>query len=437
MKPIHFILKITLVLIFFSGVTHAQGSLEKQLENMFDDLLGTQLELSPGMHGEHFKPANVAASNTVINTLSNFIGSSVSSFPLSSTAAGLTFDFSSGRPVSTSTSFGPIFSERAQTIGSGLFNMGFNFTSINYTKMRGINTEDLRLSFTHQNVGGAAYGDSPNEFDTIDFFMNLDINATIFAFYFTYGIIDQLDFSVAIPFINVHIKTDPFAHINSYTFLTTGSANHHFGYTADSTFILAKRLDGIDDDATGVGDIALRLKYNFLKSSSVDLATVFEYRLASGDEKNFLGSGNDQMKISFIVSRIIGDFAPHLNLSYELKNSDTQRDRLGVFLGYDQKLNEKLTLAIDFLGEFEMGDQIKELTFPDPITATRPDGSYMQTTSPTNLPDYSNDNLLNGAVGFKFSPKQHLMIIGNVFFPLNDGGLRADFIPTLGVEFSF
>ena len=113
--------------------------------------------------------------------------------------------------------------------------------------MRGINTEDLRLSFTHQNVAGDAYGDSPNEFDTIDFFMNLDINATIFAFYFTYGIIDQLDFSVAIPFINVSIKTNPYASINSYTFLTTGSANHHFGYTADSTYILAKNLDGIDD----------------------------------------------------------------------------------------------------------------------------------------------------------------------------------------------
>ena len=68
--------------------------------------------------------------------------------------------------------------------------MGFNFTSINYTQIRGIQTKDLRLTFTHQNVAGPEYGDSDNEFDTIDFFMNLNVNASIFAFYFTYGITD-------------------------------------------------------------------------------------------------------------------------------------------------------------------------------------------------------------------------------------------------------
>ena len=266
--------------------------------------------------------------------------------------------------------------------------------------------------------------------------MNLDVNATIFAFYFTYGITDHIDFAVAVPFVNVSIKADPFAQINSYTFLTNDSANHNFGDSSQAP-ILSKKIDGIDDDATGIGDIALRLKYNFLKGKTIDLATILEYRMASGDEKNFLGSGSDRIKFSLIASRIMGDFAPHLNLSYELRGSDKQRDRLGIFAGYDQKLSEKLTLAFDFLGEFEMGDPIDEFTFPDPITATRPDGSYSQTVAPTNLPNSESDHLLNGAVGLKFNPKKQLMIIGNVFFPLNDGGLRADFIPTLGIEFNF
>lgn len=425
---------LMVVMVLFTTV-NAQ-TLQEQLSNIFNDVLEIQLAGSPGKHGQHFKPANVAASATIINTLNNFIGTSVSSFPLSSTAAGLTFDFSSGRPVSTSTSFGPIFAERAQTIGSGLVNMGFNFTNIQYTKMRGVNTKDLRLAFTHQNVGNDLLGDPFFEFDYIDFYMNMDIRASIFAFYFTYGITDQIDISVAVPFINVGITAKPFAQINSYSYLTTGTAFHQFG--SDTTLpILEKSIEGIDDDATGIGDVAFRLKFNFLKSTTVDLASVLEYRMASGDDKNFLGAGDDRYKISLIASRIMGDFAPHVNLSYEYRSSDQQRDRLGVYLGYDQKITEELTFALDFLGEFEMGSQNKDLTFPGTVVAMRPDSSYSERIEPTNLPNYSSDNLINGAIGIKFNPKKTLMIIANVFFPLNDGGLRSQFIPTLGVEFNF
>jgi len=317
--------------------------------------------------------------------------------------------------------------------------MGFNFTPINYTKIRGIKTEDLRLTFTHDLVSAdGVYGHSENEFDSIDLLMNMDINATIFAFYFTYGILDNLDFGVAVPFINVNMKVNPVAQINSYTFVKNGSANHHFGAEGDGANPdnLTKVLEGIDDDATGIGDIAFRLKYQFLDKSAIDLATIFEYRLSNGEKDDFLGSGDDRMRIALIASKIIGDIAPHINLSYELKNSDTQRDRFGLFIGYDQKITETITLAIDFLGEFEIGDQIKELTFPKERVATGNDGFEIR-HSLTNLPNDDTDHLINGAIGFKFNPRKNLLIITNVFFPLNEGGLRADFIPTIGAEFSF
>lgn len=412
-------------------------SLDDQLSGMFSEILDLSLAGSPGEHGDHFKPANIAASIAVINSLNNFIGTSVSSFPLSSTVAGLTFDFSSGRPVSTSTSLGPIFSERAQTLGSGLINMGFNFTYINYTKIRGINTNDLRLSFSHQDVGTlGVLGDSPNEFDVINFFMNLNVNASIFAFYFSFGVTDNLDVGVAVPVVNVAIKANPLAVIDSYTFVKNDSANHHFGDDAHNP-VLQKRPTAIDDDATGVGDIALRAKYNFLKDKGVDLAALVEYRLATGDATNFLGSGGSRIKLALIASKSFGDFTPHANFAYEIKNSKTQRDRFAAFIGYDQKISESLTLALDFIGEYELGSPIPDQVFPDPVVITRPDGRYTKTVSYTNLHNSSTDNVLNGSLGFKYNPKKSLMIISNVFFPLNEGGLRADFIPTLGVEFSF
>lgn len=426
----------TLFVILVCINTGQTQSLEDQLSGVFTDLLELNLVGSPGQHGEHFKPANVAASATIINSLNNFIGTSVSSFPLSSTVAGLTFDFSSGRPVSTSTSLGPIFSERAQTLGSGLFNIGFNFTYMNFTKIRGLSTDDLRLSFTHQDVGNPGMGDSANEFDYIDMYLNMELNASILAFYFTYGVTDRLDISVAVPLVNVNLKATPQAFMNSYTFVNNDTANHNFG--DDPTHpLLETNPPPIDDDATGIGDIALRAKYNFVSKKDVDLSALLEYRLATGEAADFLGAGQSRLRFLLIASKIIGDFTPHLNLGYEMKNSDKDPDDFEVYLGYDQKISESVTFALDFIGEFEVGSQSEELSFPDPIVVERPDGTYKQRITFTNLPDQSHDNIINGAVGFKVQPKESLMMIANVFFPLNDSGLRADFIPTLGIEFSF
>ncbi len=315
--------------------------------------------------------------------------------------------------------------------------MGFNFTRINYTKIRGIDTKNLLLSFSHQDVGElGVLGDSPNEFDVINFFMNLDVNASIFAFYFSFGVTDNLDLGVAIPMVNVSIKANPLAVVDSYTFVKNDSANHHFGDDAANP-VLQKKPTPIDDDATGVGDIAIRAKYNFLKDKGVDLAALAEYRFATGDGSNFLGSGDSRVKLALIASKSFGDFTPHVNLGYEIKNSKTQRDRFGLFIGYDQKLSESLTLALDFIGEYELGDPIKDQVFPEPVVIQSPDGRFTKKVAYTNLPNSLTDNIINGSLGFKFNPKKSLMIIGNVFFPLNEGGLRADFIPTLGAEFSF
>jgi hypothetical protein len=425
---------IFLCFIVFARIGYSQ-TLESQLRSVFTTLLEDDLQKSPGMHGQHFIPSNVASSTAVIDALTNFIGTSVSSFPLNSTVAGLTFDFSSGRPVSTSTSLGPIFSERAQTMGSGLINFGLNFTYIDFTKMRGVNTNDLRLSFTHQDVGDPGMGDSPNEFDYIDLYMNMDISASILAFYATYGLTDRIDLGVAIPMVNIKIKSDPLAIMNSYTFVHTDSANHFFGGTRDNP-ILSIRPQAIDDDATGIGDIAIRAKFNFLKNSSADLATLAEYRIATGNEENFLGLGNDQISFFLISSKIIGDFAPHFNLGYKINTGSKELNEFLCHFGYDQKLSQHLTLALDFIGEFELGKKDKSLKFPEPIDVVRSDG-YSQTISITNIPNYKHDNIINTSFGFKFKPREEMILLGNIFLPINDGGLRADFIPTLGMDISF
>lgn len=411
-------------------------TLKEQINNMFEEVLN--LKLSPGEHGEHFLPVNVASSRAIINSMNNFIGTSVSAFPLSSSTAGVTFDFSTGKPIPTSTSFGPIYSERAQTLGSNRINLGFNFTYINFSRIRGIPTEDLRLSFTHEDVGEPGMGDSPNEFDTMDFYMNMNLTASVFAVYFTYGITDRFDVGVAIPFTNVQLDSKPLAEINSFTFISNDSANHYFGGTQTEP-VLTKRPTPINDDATGIGDIAIRAKYNFIRDKAIDFSTMLEYRLATGKEDNFLGSGYSTLRATVIGSKILGDFSPHLNLSYWKKFTDLDRDEFEFICGYDQKIAEWFTLVLDVLGRFDLGNQIEDQKFPDEVAIKRTVGSteYVNHVSLTNIPNYTHDNTIDAAFGLKLWLKEALLLSGNVFVPLNNSGLRADVVPTLGMEFNF
>lgn len=440
-----------LAILFCASGVFGQ-SLQDDIENIFNEVLSPEnLFLGEFEHGRHFLPSSVSSSQATINSFGNFISANVSSFPLSSTTAGLTFDFSTGVPVSTTTSLGPIFSERAQTLGSGRLNLGFNFSYLTLNKLRGVNTKDIRFTFTHQDIGGPT-GNNPSgiigddrfgtEFDTIDLFMNLDFNATILAFLATFGITNRLDIGVAVPFVNVAVEGQPVARMNPLTALARqDTATHFWGDPSDPQ--LTFRPTPIKDDATGFGDISIRLKYNFLRGKTIDLAALAEYRPPTGDEEDFLGAGEASYKGQVIISSIIGDFAPHLNLAYEKRGNKFDRDEIEVFAGYDQKVFESLTLAIDFLGEFEIGEEIEELKFPEPITL-QGDSSmfgnwqyFRQEVSITNFPNFKYDHIMNASVGLKFSPKENLLIIGNVFVPLNDGGLRSDVIPTLGFEFNF
>ena len=103
------------------------------------------------IHGNHFVPAAVASNGTVISFLTNSIGSNVANVPVSATSGGSTFSFEGGVPVRTSTSAGPIFGERAQTLGRGRMLAGLARTGANFKTLRGVDLDNLRFTFTHAN----------------------------------------------------------------------------------------------------------------------------------------------------------------------------------------------------------------------------------------------------------------------------------------------
>ena len=55
---------------------------------------------------------------------------------------------------------------------------------------------------------------------------------------------------------------------------------------------------------------------------------------------------------------------------------------------------------------------------------------------PTNLPS-DRDDIVDLSAGFKFTTDFQMNIVTNVLVPLNNGGLRADVLWTLGLEYNF
>lgn len=422
------------------STSDADAQLNQVFGKIFDEFLKTGFARgSPGQHGQHFLKADTVAREELSRALNSLVAGNVSSFPLSATAAGVTFDFSTGLPVSIAKSLGPIFAETATTLGKGKVNLGYNFTYLSLSKFRGLPTRDIRFTFTHEDVGNSGVlGDNVNESDLVDIFLDLDVSASVFAFFATAGVTNNLDIGVAVPVANISLSGNARAVVNSFTFARNDSANHHFGGNNKNP----KLTENVryNESAAGLGDIAVRLKYGFLRGADIDLAALLDVRIPTGNEQNFLGLGKSNVRLSWIMSKKIKDFTPHLNLGYDRRVADLDSDELELALGFDQKIAAGVTFAAEFLGEFDLKRDEAITLFPGAVTIVdqpAPQSRYVRQVDLSNVPDRSNDHALNAALGFRIAPSEHVLLLGNMLVSLNDGGLRSNVAPTLGVAVNF
>ena len=396
---------------------------------------GTGAVPSVQVHGAHFIPAEAEANGSLISFLNQTIARNVASFPLSSTVASQTFVFVDGVPTPTSNSFGPIFAERAQTLGRGRLNAGVNYSRLNFNQLRGIPLDQLELIFVHENsdfpgcnnifqVNCAEYGLPLWEHDVITLDLDLDMQAEVSAFYATFGVTDWLDVGFALPVVSLSMNGHSTATITPADGLP---ALHFFGgSTTDPNYTAEKRTSA---SASGVGDLAARLKAVLVRGEAVDLAVLGEVRLPTGSEEDFLGTGDTNARGLFIASAIYGDFSPHLNIGYGYRGAELDQDVIEVASGFDHRLSESATLALDLLGTFKVGEE--KLAFPEPILI--PSG-YRHVVERTNIPS-RNDDIIDGSVGFKFRAGTGFTFVTNLLVPLNEGGLRSSPTPTLGIEY--
>lgn len=442
-------LVLLLGLFSHSRPTHAQ--LDETLQTVFDQILRENFELSPGPHANHFLPAADIASQALTPALNNLIASNVSSFPLSSTIAGVTFDFSTGQPLSISESQGPIFAEIGETLGRDKLMISTNATYLSLNRLRGMPLDEVSFTFTHEDTGAPGLGDDPNESDVVNVTLGLDVDATIFSFAATYGITSNFDVGIAVPIVTLALRGTARAVVDSYTLFVQdqfgGGARHFFD--GDSQNPVLTDEVAYEETATGLGDIALRFKYRVPVGRALSTAALLDVRLPTGDQNNFLGTGSENIRFLLVGSRRMGSFTPHVNAGYSYRGANYDSDEIELIVGFDQKIGGGLTFALDVLSNIDLqsGEAIR---FYDPAagptTTIRaqspapPLGTGAQAdrvVNVSNIPDRDYDSRVDAAAGFRFAPSDRFQLLGNILVPLQDGGLRSNVVPTLGVSLGF
>lgn len=375
-------------------------------------------------HGNHFIPAADVGNFAVISFITDAIATNASNFPLSSSSSGVTFKFVGGVPVKSSASSGPIFGERAQTLGKGRFLMGANLSGIRFKTLRGAPIDNLTLNFTHEDIGNPGLGDPDFENDVIQLRMSMYVDLLVSSFFVTYGLLDRVDIGVAVPLVHTSFQGRSTAEIIPF-----GTPAFHFfgGTSADPILRASTSTFG---SATGIGDIAARLKINLANSETFGMALLGDARFATGNEKQLLGAGNASFRAIGAISSRFGTFSPHLNAGYLWRGGDLANNAVLANVGFDQALSDWATIAAEVLSEWEVGTS--KLVLPGPVIYTIP---FDRTVNPTEIPN-KRDNRMNASIGFKFRAGAPT-IVTNALIPLLRGGLQPNVTWTTGVEFNF
>ncbi|HLZ44731.1 MAG TPA: hypothetical protein VKQ05_03540 [Gemmatimonadales bacterium] len=377
-------------------------------------------------HGSHFIPATQSAAGDILDLLGNSLAASVSNTPIGSTSSGVTYQFVGGLPVKTATSGGPIFGERAQTLGKGRFFVGANFSAMHFQRLRGVRMDDIQFNFTHEDRPPVDTLGSPIfENDVVNVRIGMDVNLLVSTFVLSYGVVDGLDISVAVPVVHASVQGTSVANIIPWEF----PSPHRFAGTDSAPVMTA--VAGMDGSATGLGDVAARLKINVTQSPGFGAALLLDGRFPTGDEQNLLGAGKFSGRGLGIFSAKFGTLAPHLNIGYVFRDAALSNNSLIATAGFDNAVSGSTTMAFDLLSEWQIG--ASKLPIPGPVQYQAP---YPHTVIPTNIPDQK-DDFLSASVGFKFQTPRGILLTTNALFPLRNSGMQPSVVWTGGLEYNF
>ena len=416
------------------------------------DLLRTVTDqlLQNNGHEAHFtldpqdNPENLA----LVEGINAAIAGQFSTVPLGSSAGGFTatFDPATGVGSRNSNTFGPQFAERALTVGKNKWNVGFQYLHASYDNLNGtdIGNGSLTAQYLHERESFCTGRTDPNcyyEGDVMSNQFHLDLTLDTALFVGTYGVTDRFDVGLVLPVekASLDVRSDQ-------------TLQHLATRTADPTLHLFANLTNQQtvqgsESASGIGDIVLRGKYNFLDpTKGGGLALGLDVRVPTGDEKNFLGTGVTQGKLYLIGSWALGKIAPHFNVGYTAASGTSSvvgsfPDEINLVAGFEAECHPRVTFVFDAIGR-ELRDTLIPEQTNQAFVAFDPDlnggaGALYSTTLPQVVAKRGNQTLLDGAVGVKINPGGKWLINVGALVPLSNNGLTSSISGVVGFDYSF
>jgi hypothetical protein len=408
------------------------------LATLFSDLYGPNglvvdsLATLPGEqpHTAHFN----SDFQFNFSQFSTALVSQLVSVPLPSPASGFTYHFDPTLGVfeRTTQSFGPILADRADTIGARRASVGFAFQRFTFDTVEGLDLHKVPAVFTHDNA--FLLGGRQDVVTTMNSIEATVSQATAFA---TVGITDRFDVSLAVPFVSNDLKVVSVATIQR---LGTTNPLTHF-YRQSNGDVGVERIFTAVGDASGLGDLMVRVKLRFVNRPSYGVAAGLDVRIPTGDEMNLLGSGAPGLQPFVIWSATYKNVSPHVNAAYKWLGSSVLAgnpargesadlpDQVTYAAGADVSVNPHVTLAFDVLGRYVIdSERLEQETFH------ALDG---HSVFPNIAFTRDSFNALSGACGLKVSLFNRLLADVNLLFQLDDHGLRDKVTPLIGLEYTF
>ena len=393
--------------------------------------------LSPASPLQPAPPGGAVPVRDSLNFLSSAIGAEVSQIPLASPASGIIYTNNpvTQLPEQLDQSFGPILTQRAQTIGR--HNLYFA-TTYQYFLLQDIDSLALKNlpAVIYLNSPGNSVSGPPDIAGISNNFLQLKVHQ--FVGYLTYGLTGRVDVSVAIPLLRVDLR-DTFSE----------------SFAVSSSFPRPATVSGTRaGEATGIGDIVFATKVNAwkLRRAQKDhggFSLGVEVRLPSGDSHSYLGSGANGAK-PFANFAYAGHFSPHFNIGYQFNGKTdlitvassststlvkgTLPNRLIYSGGVDFALFKKLTVNVDCIAQ-HVFDAPRATLLSPPVQVFQ--NFFLAPSQSVVSPSTASYTQADAAGGFKWNPVKGLLFSGNVSVKLNQAGLRSRVVPLMGASFTF
>jgi len=393
-------------------------------------------------HEVHFQDSNLSSFGAV----NAAIGVQVSQIPIGSPVSGFIFTAGALQPVE---SFGPILTDRAETIGKHKIYLGFSYQFFNFDGVDGVNLKQFGAVFTHEPeptvcqtqptvpcivVNGQLQPIYTQ--DVVSTLNRIDLKINQYAIVGTYGLTNKLDVSLLVPILNVRMGM--FSNATIFNF-EPPPVNHSFG--APLAPYSANFVD--HNSKSGIGDLTLRGKFLAWQDSKEKSAVAvgLDIWLPTGNAYDFLGSGTWGVRpwANYTYS---GRVSPHASVGFQGNGSSvlagdvttqpvTKAQLPNVFTysaGADAQIFRWLSASGAFIGQSLLNAQrIKADTFTD----------YAGTPH-QNITTYTGTvNQESIALGGKVEPISKLLVSLNVLFRVNNAGLHSKPAPLIGISYLF